>query len=67
MDTTKLGTLIVKFGAANAKATFNVYNEEIKKPELVEDPQTANYDVAVIGPKIANCEKELINAKVQAP
>ncbi|KAB2083265.1 hypothetical protein ES319_A05G253800v1 [Gossypium barbadense] len=95
MDTTQLGTLIMKLGAANAKATLNVYNEIIKKPcspqslkalnccveaykyailsfemvssELVEDPQTANYDVAVIGPEIANCEKELINAKVQAP
>ncbi|MFQ6639898.1 hypothetical protein Gotur_017015 [Gossypium turneri] len=35
--------------------------------ELVEDPQTKNYDVAVIGPEIANCETELINTKVQAP
>ncbi|KAG4147817.1 hypothetical protein ERO13_D05G246701v2 [Gossypium hirsutum] len=88
-------TLIMKLGAANSKATLNVYNEIIKKAgspqalkalnfcveaykyailsfemvssELVEDPQTANYDVAVIGPEIANCEKELINAKVQAP
>ncbi|MFQ6656474.1 hypothetical protein Gotur_026570 [Gossypium turneri] len=95
MDTTQLGTLIMKLGAANAKATLNLYNEIIKKPgspqalkalnmcveaykyailsfemvssELVEDPQTANYDVGVIGPEIANCEKELINAKVQAP
>ncbi|TYI28759.1 hypothetical protein ES332_A05G267000v1 [Gossypium tomentosum] len=76
MDTTQLGTLIMKLGAANAKATLNVYNEIIKKlgsPQalealnLVEDLQTANYDVAVIGPEIANCEKELINAKVQAP
>ncbi|MBA0756203.1 hypothetical protein Gogos_020487 [Gossypium gossypioides] len=67
MDTTQLGTLIMKLGAAYAKVTLNVYNEIIKKPELVEDPQTANYDVAVIGPEIANCEKELINAKVQAP
>ncbi|MFQ6658779.1 hypothetical protein Gotur_027898 [Gossypium turneri] len=95
MDTTQLGTLIMKLGAANAKATLNLYNEIIKKTgspqafkalnmcveafkyailsfemvssELVEDPQTANYDVAVIGPEIANCEKELINAKVQAP
>ncbi|TYJ36683.1 hypothetical protein E1A91_A05G324100v1 [Gossypium mustelinum] len=95
MDTTQLGTLIMKLGAANAKATLNVYNEIIKKPgspqalkalnccvevykyailsfeivssKLVEDPQTANYDVAVIGLEIANCEKELINAKVQAP
>ncbi|TYH18325.1 hypothetical protein ES288_A05G261100v1 [Gossypium darwinii] len=82
MDTTKLGTLIVKFGAANAKAMFNalkalnccieaykyaILSFEMVSSELVEDPQTANYDVAVIGPKIANCEKELINAKVQAP
>ncbi|MFQ6659235.1 hypothetical protein Gotur_028210 [Gossypium turneri] len=50
MDTTQLGTLIMKLGAANAKATLNVYNEIIKKLELVEDSQTANYDVAVIGP-----------------
>ncbi|MBA0730355.1 hypothetical protein Golax_020600, partial [Gossypium laxum] len=76
LDTTQLGTLIMKLGAANAKAKLNVYNEIIKKPgspqalkslnccveaykyailsfemvssELVEDPQTANYDVAVI-------------------
>ncbi|TYJ36682.1 hypothetical protein E1A91_A05G324000v1 [Gossypium mustelinum] len=67
MDTTQLGTFIMKLGVANAKATLNVYNEIIKKPELVEDPQTVNYDVAVIGPEIANCEKELINVKVQAP
>ncbi|MBA0721000.1 hypothetical protein Golax_008583, partial [Gossypium laxum] len=31
-------------------------------PELVEDPQTANYDVTVIDPKITNCEKELLHA-----
>ncbi|TYJ35788.1 hypothetical protein E1A91_A05G260900v1, partial [Gossypium mustelinum] len=77
MDTTQLGTLTMKLGAANAKETLNVYNEIIKKPailsfemvssELVEDPQATNYDVAVIGSEIANCEKELINAKVQAP
>ncbi|MBA0659541.1 hypothetical protein Goklo_011667 [Gossypium klotzschianum] len=67
MDTTQLGTLIMKLKAANAKATLNVYNEIIKKLELIEDSQTANYDVAVIGPRIANCKKELINAKVQAP
>ncbi|KAB2030776.1 hypothetical protein ES319_D05G256200v1, partial [Gossypium barbadense] len=80
MDKTQLGTLIMKLGAANAKATLNVYNEIIKKPgslqalkalnccvkaykfaifsfemvskELVEEPQTANYDVAVIGPEV---------------
>ncbi|TYJ36684.1 hypothetical protein E1A91_A05G324200v1 [Gossypium mustelinum] len=80
IDTTELGTLILKLGAANAKATLNVYKGIIKKvykyailsfemvsSKFVEDPQTANYDVAVIGPEIANCEKELINAKVQAP
>ncbi|MBA0659544.1 hypothetical protein Goklo_011669 [Gossypium klotzschianum] len=67
LDTTQLGTLIMKLRATNAKATLNVYNEIINKPELVEKPQTANYDVAVIGPEIANCEKKLINAKVQAP
>ncbi|TYI28752.1 hypothetical protein ES332_A05G266300v1 [Gossypium tomentosum] len=95
MDTTQLGNLIMKLGAANARATLNVYNEIIKKPcspqalkaldccveaykyailsfemvssELVEDPQITNYDVAVIGLEIANCEKELINAKVQTP
>ncbi|MBA0775581.1 hypothetical protein Gotri_010708, partial [Gossypium trilobum] len=32
MDTTQLGTLIMKLEAANAKATLNVYNEIIKKP-----------------------------------
>ncbi|TYH72654.1 hypothetical protein ES332_D05G269600v1 [Gossypium tomentosum] len=80
MDKTQLGTLIMKLGAANAKATLNVYNEIIKKPgslqalkalnccvkaykfaifsfemestELVEEPQTINYDVAVIGPEV---------------
>ncbi|MBA0623967.1 hypothetical protein Godav_009390, partial [Gossypium davidsonii] len=95
MDTTQLGTFIMKLGAPNAKATLNVYNEIIKKlgshqalkalncyveaykyailslemvsSELVEDPQTENYDVAVIGPEIANSKKELINTKVQAP
>ncbi|MBA0659550.1 hypothetical protein Goklo_011673 [Gossypium klotzschianum] len=67
MDTTQLGTFIMKLGAPNAKATLNVYNEIIKKLELVEDPQTENYDVAVIGPEIANSKKELINTKVQAP
>ncbi|MFQ6639893.1 hypothetical protein Gotur_017014 [Gossypium turneri] len=94
MDTTQLGTLIMKLGATNAKVMLNVYNEIIKKPgspqalkalnycveaykyailtfemvssELVEDPQIANLGVAVIGPEIGNCEKELINAKVQA-
>ncbi|MBA0734166.1 hypothetical protein Gogos_018109 [Gossypium gossypioides] len=34
--------------------------------ELVEDPQTANYDVKDIDPEITNCEKELFDAKVQA-
>ncbi|TYG69923.1 hypothetical protein ES288_D05G270300v1 [Gossypium darwinii] len=87
VDTTQLGTLIMKLGAANAKATLNVYNEIIKKPgspqalkalnccveaykyailsfemvslELVEDPQTENYDVAIIGPEIANLPRLL--------
>ncbi|MBA0720999.1 hypothetical protein Golax_008583, partial [Gossypium laxum] len=40
---------------------------EMVSPELVEDPQTANYDVTVIDPKITNCEKELLHANVQAP
>ncbi|MBA0659552.1 hypothetical protein Goklo_011673, partial [Gossypium klotzschianum] len=31
MDTTQLGTFIMKLGAPNAKATLNVYNEIIKK------------------------------------
>ncbi|MFQ6639892.1 hypothetical protein Gotur_016678, partial [Gossypium turneri] len=31
-DSTQLETLIMKLGAANAKATLNVYNETIKKP-----------------------------------
>ncbi|MBA0566241.1 hypothetical protein Golob_011074 [Gossypium lobatum] len=67
MDTTQLGTLIMKLGATNAKAMLNVYNEIVKKPELVEDPQIVNLGAAVIGPETSNCEKELINAKVQAP
>ncbi|MBA0659548.1 hypothetical protein Goklo_011671, partial [Gossypium klotzschianum] len=32
IDTTQLGTLIMKLGAANAKVTLNLYNEIIKKP-----------------------------------
>ncbi|MBA0775575.1 hypothetical protein Gotri_010706, partial [Gossypium trilobum] len=32
IDTTQLGTLIMKLGVANAKATLNLYNEIIKKP-----------------------------------
>ncbi|TYJ36690.1 hypothetical protein E1A91_A05G324800v1 [Gossypium mustelinum] len=82
MDTTQLGTFIMKLGAANAKETltalkalnccveaykYAILSFEMVSSELVEDPQAANYDVAVIGPEIANCEKELINAKVQAP
>ncbi|MBA0878825.1 hypothetical protein Goshw_009544 [Gossypium schwendimanii] len=35
--------------------------------ELVEDLETANYDVTVIDPKITNCKKELLHANVQAP
>ncbi|KAK5832327.1 hypothetical protein PVK06_016129 [Gossypium arboreum] len=43
---------------------YAILSFEMVSSELVEDPQTANYDVAVIGPEIANYEKELINAKV---
>ncbi|MBA0623961.1 hypothetical protein Godav_009388, partial [Gossypium davidsonii] len=32
LDTTQLGTLIMKLRATNAKATLNVYNEIINKP-----------------------------------
>ncbi|MBA0880365.1 hypothetical protein Goshw_027189 [Gossypium schwendimanii] len=39
----------------------------IKKPKLVDDLQTANYDVTVIDLEITYCEKELLDAKVQAP
>ncbi|MBA0659545.1 hypothetical protein Goklo_011669 [Gossypium klotzschianum] len=46
---------------------YAILSFEMVSSELVEKPQTANYDVAVIGPEIANCEKKLINAKVQAP
>ncbi|KAK8355089.1 hypothetical protein V6Z11_A05G262600 [Gossypium hirsutum] len=46
---------------------YAILSFEMVSSELVEDPQAANYDVAVIGPEIPNCEKELINAKVQAP
>nr|KJB59460.1 hypothetical protein B456_009G255500 [Gossypium raimondii] len=94
-DSTQLETLIMKLGAANAKATLNVYNETIKKRsspqalkafnccieaqkyavssfemvslELIKDHQTANYDITVIGLEITNCEKKLVDAKVQAP
>ncbi|MBA0566237.1 hypothetical protein Golob_011072 [Gossypium lobatum] len=31
-DSTQLGTLIMKLGAANVKATLNVYDEITKKP-----------------------------------
>ncbi|MBA0730255.1 hypothetical protein Golax_004628 [Gossypium laxum] len=57
----------MKLGALIAKATLTIYNEIIKKTKLVEDPQTANYDVTVMDPEITNCEKELLDAKVQAP
>ncbi|MBA0881465.1 hypothetical protein Goshw_023801 [Gossypium schwendimanii] len=40
---------------------------EMVSSELVEDPQAANYDVIVIDPEITNCEKELLEVKVQAP
>ncbi|TYJ35868.1 hypothetical protein E1A91_A05G267900v1 [Gossypium mustelinum] len=36
-DSTQLGTLIMKLGAANGKATLDAYNEMIKKPD---PPQT---------------------------
>ncbi|MFQ6659239.1 hypothetical protein Gotur_028210, partial [Gossypium turneri] len=93
LDTTQLGTLIMKLGAANAKATLNVYNEIIKKPgspqalkalkcciegyryailsfemvssELVEDPRTANYDVAVIvGDDLSNLLSSLLGLQM---
>ncbi|MBA0755082.1 hypothetical protein Gogos_022108 [Gossypium gossypioides] len=35
--------------------------------ELVENLQIENYDVIIIDPEITNCEKELFDAKVQAP
>lgn len=35
--------------------------------EIVEDPQTANYDVAVIGPEAVGCVTALMDAKIQAP
>ncbi|MBA0671055.1 hypothetical protein Goklo_024610 [Gossypium klotzschianum] len=40
---------------------------EMVSSELVEDPQAANYDVIVIDPEITNCEKELLDAKLQKP
>ncbi|MBA0623966.1 hypothetical protein Godav_009390 [Gossypium davidsonii] len=46
---------------------YAILSLEMVSSELVEDPQTENYDVAVIGPEIANSKKELINTKVQAP
>ncbi|TYH77531.1 hypothetical protein ES332_D04G160900v1 [Gossypium tomentosum] len=80
-DSTQLGILIMIFGVGNGKATLNIYNEMIKKPnspqllkalncsfsEFVENPQTTNYDVTVIDPEITNCEKELLDANTQAP
>ncbi|MBA0721907.1 hypothetical protein Golax_009406 [Gossypium laxum] len=66
-DSNQLGILNMKLGAGNVKETFNIYNEMIKKPKLVEDPQTANYDVTVVDPKITNCAKELLHANVQEP
>ncbi|MBA0845445.1 hypothetical protein Goarm_023039, partial [Gossypium armourianum] len=40
---------------------------EMVSSELVDDLQTANYDVTVIDLEITNCEKELLDARVQAP
>ncbi|MBA0700673.1 hypothetical protein Goari_022659 [Gossypium aridum] len=45
---------------------YAVSSFEMVYSELIEDLQTANNDVTVAGPKITNCEKELIDAKVQA-
>ncbi|MBA0730293.1 hypothetical protein Golax_025679, partial [Gossypium laxum] len=36
---------------------------EMVSSKLVEDLQTANYDVTVMDPKITNCKKELLDAK----
>ncbi|TYH72648.1 hypothetical protein ES332_D05G269100v1 [Gossypium tomentosum] len=68
--------IIKKLGSPQALKALNccveaykyaILSFEMVSSELVEDSQTENYDVVVIGPKIANCKKELINAKVQAP
>ncbi|KAG8500754.1 hypothetical protein CXB51_002782 [Gossypium anomalum] len=40
---------------------------EMVSSELVEDCRTANYDVTIIDPEITNCEKELLDTKVQEP
>ncbi|XVF29827.1 hypothetical protein REPUB_Repub16aG0004600 [Reevesia pubescens] len=50
----------------------NVYKYAIQSfgmifNELSEDPNTANYDVKVIGPEADNCERALANSKLQAP
>ncbi|KAG4200936.1 hypothetical protein ERO13_A05G245354v2 [Gossypium hirsutum] len=45
MDKTQLGTLIMKLGAANAKATLNVYNEIIKKPGFPQALEALNWCV----------------------
>ncbi|XVF39047.1 hypothetical protein PTKIN_Ptkin01aG0004200 [Pterospermum kingtungense] len=35
--------------------------------ELDEDPQSANYDICVIGPEFNGCDQALAEAKVNAP
>ncbi|MBA0576498.1 hypothetical protein Golob_024615 [Gossypium lobatum] len=40
---------------------------EMVSSELVEGLQAANYDVTVIDLEITNCEKELLDAKLQEP
>ncbi|PPD86443.1 hypothetical protein GOBAR_DD16628 [Gossypium barbadense] len=67
MDTTQLGTIIMKLGAANAKATLNVYNEIIKKPGSPQALKALNCCVEAYKYAILSFEMELINAKVQAP
>ncbi|TYI28750.1 hypothetical protein ES332_A05G266100v1 [Gossypium tomentosum] len=68
--------MIKKSSSPQALKALNCYVEpykyavssfEMVSSELIEDPQTVNYDVTVIGIEITNCEKELIDGKVQAP
>ncbi|TYH72650.1 hypothetical protein ES332_D05G269300v1 [Gossypium tomentosum] len=72
LETTQLGTLIMKLGAANAKATLNVYNVIIKKPGSPQALKGLNccveaYRYAILSFEMVSSELELINAKVQAP
>ncbi|TYG69934.1 hypothetical protein ES288_D05G271400v1 [Gossypium darwinii] len=74
MDTTQLGTIIMKLGVANAKATLNVYNEIIKKPGSPQALKALNccveaYKYAILSFEMVSSGlvEELINAKVQAP